>query len=233
MSASVDHDDQHVEGEEQHRAEAGHRPQAAAAVHRRRHPRHGRLRPHRQGRQRGRGSGLGAVHRRLRDRAGHRLQLPRAGHQVPPGGGCRAVHAQGVRHPLRHLPRRLHGHVLGHHLGLDGVAGLRLQPRRRVRPRQREQHPGARHRAGLHAARRGGQLPRGRRERQGQRRAHPGRALRPAARHPGRRLRRHRGQGRLLAGDGVRHLRREERLPRRSPRPRRSPSSRWSASRMP
>ena len=49
-------------------------------------------------------------------------------------------------------------------------------------------------------ARRGGQLPRGRRERQGQRRAHPGRALRPAARDPGRRLYAlDRRQGRLLA----------------------------------
>ena len=182
----------------------------------------------------GRGSGVGALHRRLRDRAGHRLQLPRAGHEVPAGGGCGALHAQGVRHPLRHLHRRLHRHVLGHHVGVDRVAGLRLQLRRRLRPRQRQQDPRrARHRAGLHAARGGGQLPRGRRERQGQRRAHPGRDLRPAARHPGRRLRGHRRQGRLLAGDGVRHLGRQERLPRRSRRPRRWPSSRWSASRMP
>ena len=56
MSATVDHDEPHVEGEESTELEAGDRPQAAAAVHRRRHPRHRGLRPDRPGGQRGRGA---------------------------------------------------------------------------------------------------------------------------------------------------------------------------------
>ncbi len=42
--------------------------------------------------------------------------------KYPQGGRRRPLHAQGVRHPLRDLPRRLHRDVLGHHLGVDGVA---------------------------------------------------------------------------------------------------------------
>ena len=38
--------------------------------------------------------------------AHHRVQLPRAGDQVPAGRRRRALHAQGVRRALLHLPRR-------------------------------------------------------------------------------------------------------------------------------
>ena len=64
--------------------------------------------------------------------ADHRVQLPRAGHQISARRRRRALHAQGLRHPLRHLHRRLRGDVLGHHLGVDGLARLRGQPVGRV-----------------------------------------------------------------------------------------------------
>ena len=60
----------------------------------------------------------------------HRVLLPRARDEVPAGRRCRALHAQGVRHPLPDLHRRLHRDVLGHHVGVDRVAGLRREPRR-------------------------------------------------------------------------------------------------------
>ena len=47
--------------------------------------------------------------------------------KYPRAAGRRALHAPGVRHPLRHLHRRLRGHVIGHHIGLDGLARLRRQ----------------------------------------------------------------------------------------------------------
>ena len=88
------------------RAEAGDGAQAAAAVHRRRHPRHRGLRAHRQVA----GEVGGAVWLPFLvafvDRDDHRLLLPRAGHQVPAGRRRRAVHAQGVRHALPHLHGR-------------------------------------------------------------------------------------------------------------------------------
>ena len=95
------------------------------------------------GRRRGRRCRLGAVPGRVRRGHDHRDVLPRAGHQVPAGGRRRALHAQGVRHPLRHVPRRLHGDVLGHHLGVDGEQRVRRLPQRRLRPRPRAR----RHRA--------------------------------------------------------------------------------------
>ena len=61
---------------------------------------------------RGRRRRVGAVPRRLRHRDHHRVQLPRARDEVPAGGRRGAVHAQGVRHPLRDLHRLLHGDVL-------------------------------------------------------------------------------------------------------------------------
>ncbi len=63
------------------------------------------------------------------------LQLSRTRHEVSEGRRRRALHAQGVRHPLRHLHRRLRGDVLGHHLGLDRVARLRCEHVERLRPR--------------------------------------------------------------------------------------------------
>ena len=36
-----------------------------------------------------------------------------------------ALHAQGVRRPFPHIHRRVHGDVLGHHLGVNGVEGSR------------------------------------------------------------------------------------------------------------
>src|SRR5215207_5403415 len=99
--------------------EAGDGPGPAAAVHRRRRPGHRDLRADRHG---GRGGGrcrLAALPRRLPGRAGHRVQLPGAGYQVPAGRGRGALRAQGVRHPLPHVPRRLRGDELGHHLGID------------------------------------------------------------------------------------------------------------------
>ena len=101
----------------------------------------------------------------------HGVQLSRAGDEVPAGGRRRALHAQGVRHPLHHLHRRLHGDVLGHHLGVDRLARVRREPRRRASISTSATSASSCHRAGLHGADRRGQLPRRRRERQGQRRA--------------------------------------------------------------
>ena len=72
----------------------------------------------------------------------HRVQLPRAGDQVSAGRRRRAVHAQGLRHPLRHLPRRFRGDVLGHHLRLDRLARVRgqLRPSLRAGPRRPRRH---------------------------------------------------------------------------------------------
>ena len=64
--------------EETHRAEAGDRPEAAAPLHRRRHPRHRRLRADRPGRGRGRRRRVAAVPHRLRGRDDHRVLLPGA-----------------------------------------------------------------------------------------------------------------------------------------------------------
>ncbi len=75
--------------------------------------------------------------------------------------------------------------------------------------------PHPRRRARLHGPGHAGELPRRRRERQGQRRAHPGRAVRPGAGHRGRDLRDHRRPRRLVAGGRVRHPGRQERVPRR------------------
>ena len=86
-------------------------------------------------------------------------------------------------------------------------------------------------RAGLHGCRRGDQLPRRRRERQGQRRADAGRAVRSAAGHPDRLLRDDRGQGRLRrrSSSSTPPATRTPSSPS-PPRPR-WPSSPWSASR--
>ncbi len=50
--------------------------------------------------------------------------------EVPAGGRRGALHAQGVRHPLRHVPGRVRGDLLGHHQRLDLVqrAGARTSP---------------------------------------------------------------------------------------------------------
>ncbi|MCO5553511.1 hypothetical protein L7F22_007033 [Adiantum nelumboides] len=193
-------------------AEAGDGPEAAAAVHHRRHPRHGDLRPDRAGRRGGRRRGVAAVPGRVRDRDGDRVLLPGARHQVPAGGRCGALHAQGVRHPLPDVHGHVHRDELGHHLGLDGVAGVRVEPERGLRagPGQRRDRPD---RAGLHAAGRAGELPRRRRERQAQRGAHDRRALRPAAGDPDRDLRDRRRQRRLLPGRRVRRSRGQGRVP--------------------
>ena len=66
MSATVEHDERHVEGEERTEPEAGDRPEAAPALHHRGHPGHGVYALTGRVAQRGRGSGLGAVHRGLR-----------------------------------------------------------------------------------------------------------------------------------------------------------------------
>ena len=50
--------------------------------------------------------------------------------KYPAGGRCRALHPQSVRGALLHVPDLLHRDVLGHHVGLDRVPGLRGQPRR-------------------------------------------------------------------------------------------------------
>ncbi len=81
----------------------------------------------------------------------------------------------------------------GFHLGFE-IGGL-------------AHHPG---RARLHGAGRRGELPRGGREREGQRRADPGRAVRAAARHLRGPVRRHPGQRRLLPGGGLREPERQE-----------------------
>ena len=113
----------------------------------------------------------------------HRLQLPRAGHQISEGRRRRALHAPRLRHPLRHLPRRLRRDVLGHHLGLDRLARLRRQLVARLRPRPRRRHRHHARRPRLHGGGRGGQLPRRRREREDQRRADLRRADGPADHH--------------------------------------------------
>ena len=102
--------------------------EAAPALHRRRHPRHRRLRAHRSGRGRGRWRGVGAVPGRVRRRAAHGVLVPRAGDEVPAGGRRGALRAQGVGDPLPHVHGRVHGDVLGHHVGLDCLARVRGQP---------------------------------------------------------------------------------------------------------
>ena len=128
----------------------------------------------------------------VRRRDHHRVLVPGAGHQVPAGRRRRALHAQGVRHPLRHVPGGLHRHVLRHHVARRRPptrspaylnAGFALDA-----PGRRHRHHAAR--TGVHGARGRGQPPRRRRERQGQRRADPRRAVGPAADHLHRHLRR-------------------------------------------
>ena len=113
--------------EQQPATEAGDGPGPAAAVHRRRHPRHRCVRAHRRRRRRSRWRGVASVPGGLPDRHRHRVQLPRTGHQVPAGRGRSAVRAQGFRHPVRHVPGRVRRDVLRNHLGLDGVAILRVE----------------------------------------------------------------------------------------------------------
>ena len=57
----------------------------------------------------------------------HGVQLPRTGHQVPAGRGRSALRAQGIWHPVRHVPDRVRGDVLRHHIGVDGVPILRVE----------------------------------------------------------------------------------------------------------
>ena len=107
---------------------AGDGSVAAPAVHRRRHPRYRHLRAHRPGRQAGRRRRMAAVRRGLRRGGDHRLQLSGAGDEISARRRRGALHAQGVRHPLRDVHRRVRRDVLGHHLGVDGLAGVRRQP---------------------------------------------------------------------------------------------------------
>ena len=94
-----------------------------------------------------------------------------------------ALHAQGVRRPLPHLHGRLHGDVLGHHLGVNRIAGVRRQPGRGLRP---DFGDGVRITlVGLivHDPCRDRELPRRRRERQGQCPPHLRRADGPLDHH--------------------------------------------------
>ena len=91
---------------------------------------------------------------------------------------------------------------------------LRRELLRRLRPRLG--HSGGRARTAVHDAARGGELARRRREREVQRRAHPRRDQRPAARDRGRLVGVRSGRRRRLRPGGrVRHDRRQERVPRR------------------
>ena len=65
------------------------------------------------------GARLAAVPGRVRGGDADRVLLPGAGDEVPPGRGCRALRAQGVRRALRHVPGRVHGRLLRHHQRLD------------------------------------------------------------------------------------------------------------------
>ena len=116
-------------------------PLAAASLHRRRHPRHWHLRADRTGSQTGRRRGLAAVPGGLRRGGHHRFQLPRTGDQISEGRRRRALHSQGVRHPLRHFHRRLRRHVFRHHLGLDRLARLLGQSVQRLRSRLKAAAP--------------------------------------------------------------------------------------------
>ena len=92
----------------------------------------------------------------------------------------------------------------------NAFAGLH-QRRLHARPRGRRHRADA-DRAGVHDARRPAQPPWRQRERQGQRRDDAGRAVRPAADHLHRHVRRHPGQRGLLAGGRVRQPERQGRL---------------------
>ncbi|CAA9336529.1 MAG: Uncharacterized amino acid permease, GabP family, partial [uncultured Frankineae bacterium] len=169
-------------------AAPGDGSRAAPAVRGRRHPRHGCLRADRRRRRRGRRGRLAAVPGRLRRRDPHRLQLPRAGHEVPAGRRCGAVHAQGLRHPLPDVHGHVHRDVLRAHVRVQRVARLREQLRGGVRALRRRRRPAHAARPGLHHRGGPGQLPRRQRERADQRPAHLRRARRPADHHRHRRV---------------------------------------------
>ena len=137
---------------------------------------------------------LAAVPGRLRRRDPDRAVLPRAGHQVPAGRRRRALHAQGVRHPLRHVPGRLRGGLLGHHQRLDLGQRAGPEPHRRARGQRLDGRragtgPITADRDGLHGAAGADQPARRRREREVQRGPHPGRDDRAGHRHRRRLLR--------------------------------------------
>ena len=88
-------------------------PKAADPLRHRRHPRHRHLRHHRQGRGEGRRGAVAAVRHRLRRRAADRRVVRRTRRQVPEGGRCGALRAEGVQGPVPDLHRRVHGDVLG------------------------------------------------------------------------------------------------------------------------
>ena len=98
----------------------------------------------------------------------HGVLLPRAGHQVPAGGRGRALHPQGVRHPLRDVPGRLHRDVLRHHLAPRRRPTCFRQLRSTTASSSASTDGTARHagrRAGLHGGARADQPARRRRER--------------------------------------------------------------------
>jgi hypothetical protein len=147
--------------------------------------------------------GVDAVRRCLSGRHHHGFQLPGTGDEVPAGRRSRSLHAQGVRRSFPHIHRRVHGDVLGHHLGVNGVEGVRGEPRRGLQPRfrrRRQDHAG---RARVHHPDRDCELPRRRRERQGQCRAHLRRAVRTPIDHLYWSVGAQRWWRRLLTGDAV------------------------------
>ena len=126
---------------------------------------------------------MAAVPGGLRRRRDHRIQLSRAGDEISARRGRRALHPQGVRRPLRDVHCRLRGHELGYHLRIDGLARLRRQPGAFVQSRsgRRYRHHGRR--VAVHGRRRNDQLPRRRREREGERRSDLRRVERSADHH--------------------------------------------------
>ena len=180
--------------------------QAAAAVHRRRHPRHRRLRADRPGRRRGRGAAwapflVAFVVATIT--AFSYLELVTKYPQA--AGAALYTHKAFGMHFFTFLVA-LHRDVLRDHVGVDRVAAR--SPRTSPTTASGSTSGGG---VGITLIALGfmllvaaGQLPRRRRERQGQHRAHPGRAVRPAARHLRRLCALIAGQGGLLADRGLR-----------------------------
>ena len=148
----------------------------------------------------------------LRDRDGHRVQLPGIGDQIPPGRRRGAVYAQGVRNSLRDVLGGVRRDVFGHHSASTASRAFAVEPVQWLRLQLG--HWGfVVGGAVVHDAAGHGQPPRRRRERQAERRPHSDRDHRPDAGdlrravgvYPRRRCR-------LLPGGRVRHRRGQERV---------------------
>ena len=143
--------------EQRRPASPGDRPEAAAALHHRRHPGRRRLRADRQGGRRGRRAALAAVPHRLRGGGADRVlaMLELVG-KYPQAAGAALYTNKAFGMPVRHLHGRVRGDVLRHHVGEHRGPGVR----RRLPRRSSSTLPVVAGRAAVPHRARGGQLPR-------------------------------------------------------------------------